>query len=358
MSDVTQAPKATAAGRHAIGGRALLALAAVCALAACERPPIEPEQQGYRGTGMVQMNNPRTVAKLRAANQAPQAQPPADPSGPKAAQAYKNVQVLKELSVGEFTRTMLAITSWVAPQEGCAYCHAGADFASDDLYTKVVARRMLQMTRHINSEWQAHVAQTGVTCYTCHRGQHVPANVWFTDPGPKTARGMAGSRGEQNVPTMAVALASLPYDPFTPFLKGDNGIRVETRSALPADNRHSIQQTEWTYGLMMHLSQSLGVNCTFCHNSRHFSDWEQSNPRRVTAWHGIRMVRDLNNAYLEPLGPTYPQQRLGPLGDAPKANCATCHHGVQKPLYGVSMLEEYPELATSGQPMRVPSTTQ
>ena len=95
---------------------------------------------------------------------------------------------------------------------------------------------------------------------------------------------------------------------------------------------------------MMHMSQGLGVNCTYCHNSRSFSAWDQSTPQRTTAWYGIRMVRDLNNAYLDPLLPTYPHNRLGPLGDAPKANCATCHQGASKPLLGVSMLKDYPEL--------------
>ena len=76
----------------------------------------------------------------------------------------------------------------MAPEQGCAYCHtAGEDLSSDALYTKVVARRMLQMTRHINADWKNHVADTGVTCYTCHRGQNVPANIWFTDAGPTQA---------------------------------------------------------------------------------------------------------------------------------------------------------------------------
>ena len=95
---------------------------------------------------------------------------------------------------------------------------------------------------------------------------------------------------------------------------------------------------------MMHQSEALGVNCTYCHNSRSFSAWDQSSPARTKAWYGIRMVRDVNNAYLEPLGPTYPPHRLGPLGDAPKANCATCHQGANKPLLGANMLKDYPEL--------------
>jgi photosynthetic reaction center cytochrome c subunit len=95
---------------------------------------------------------------------------------------------------------------------------------------------------------------------------------------------------------------------------------------------------------MMHMSSSLGVNCTYCHNTRSMSEWD-SPPQRTTAWHGIRLVRDLNVAYLEPLKPTYPENRLGPTGDAPKANCTTCHQGVNKPLLGANMLKDYPELA-------------
>ena len=36
--------------------------------------------------------------------------------------------------------------------------------------------------------------------------------------------------------------------------------------------------------------------------------------------------------------------RLGVLGDVAKVNCATCHQGVFKPLYGESLAKDYPEL--------------
>jgi photosynthetic reaction center cytochrome c subunit len=56
------------------------------------------------------------------------------------------------------------------------------------------------------------------------------------------------------------------------------------------------------------------------------------------------MARDLNNAYLEPLTPTFPAERLGPKGDVAKVNCATCHNGAWKPLYGAAMAKGHPEL--------------
>jgi photosynthetic reaction center cytochrome c subunit len=103
-------------------------------------------------------------------------------------------------------------------------------------------------------------------------------------------------------------------------------------------------QTEHSYSLMIHMSEGLGVNCTFCHNSRSFSDWQASTPQRVTAWHGIQMARSLNVDYLVPITDVFPAKRLGPTGDVAKINCSTCHQGVNKPLYGAPMSRDYPEL--------------
>jgi len=209
---------------------------------------------------------------------------------------------------------------------------------------------MIQMTRHVNADWKTHVADTGVTCFTCHRGQPVPLNVWYSDPGPAHAKGALGNHAGQNTPSLTVGLTSLPYDPLTAFLDQSNNIRVASTTALPSGNKHNIKETEQTYGLMMYISKSLGVNCTYCHNSRSFMPWEASTPARATAWYGIRLVRDLNTQFLEPLHAQFPPNRLGPLGDSPKVSCATCHNGVYKPLYGVSMLKDYPELAHASAP--------
>ena len=56
------------------------------------------------------------------------------------------------------------------------------------------------------------------------------------------------------------------------------------------------------------------------------------------------MVRQINNDYMAGLTGAFPANRLGPTGDVAKTNCATCHNGVYKPLYGVSMAKDFPEL--------------
>jgi photosynthetic reaction center cytochrome c subunit len=154
-------------------------LLSLLVVSGCERPPVDAVQRGHRGLGMEQVYNPRLLAEQAPLNALPADSPPVPPGGPPASTVFKNLQVVGDLGVGEFTRLMVSITAWVSPQQGCAYCHKpGEDFSADTLYTKVVARRMLQMTRHINTDWKTHVADTGVTCYTCHRGAPVPANVW------------------------------------------------------------------------------------------------------------------------------------------------------------------------------------
>ncbi len=315
-----------------------------------DRPPLQSQQEGYRGLGMVQITNLRRYLDKPSVDKLPAPIPEVPAGGPMATEQYKNLKVLTDVSAAELMRLMAAMTAWVSPKEGCAYCHEGADFASDAKYTKTVARNMIQMVRHINSDWKSHVADTGVTCYTCHRGNPVPMNIWFTDPGQPRAGGASASNAGQNYPTAVAGYTSLPYDPFSMFLGNKDEIRVIGATALPEGNRHSIKQTEWTYSLMMNMSHSLGVNCTFCHNTRSFFDWDQSSPKRVLAWHGIRMVRDVNMTYLHPLKTVLPVNRLGPDGVPPNVNCATCHQGASKPLLGANLVKTFPELQGGGMP--------
>lgn len=331
------------------GALFVLALAGLTMLAIPRN--IEVVQNGPDGTGMAQILHAESLRQQLAAIDIPPEPWPLLESyegEPLASEFYENVPVLGHLPAEQFDRLMTAITDWVSPEIGCGYCHnleSDQPFAGDDLYTKRVARRMFQMTMTINSAWGEHVSPAGVNCYTCHAGQPVPENIWFQNPLVEQEPQFIGDLAQQNLAAPAAAYASLPMEPFSAFLVADNEIGVYGDTALPSGNRTSIKQAEWTYSLMMHMSDSLGVNCTYCHNTQAFASWEQSPPARVTAWHGIRMVRELNNTYLIPLGPEYPEHRLGELGDAPKANCATCHQGLYQPLWGANMIDQYPSLA-------------
>jgi len=365
--------------RLSFGAWLAVALASIAGaailLTSFERPPVSVVQRGFRGTAMEVVYNPRALAVKAYLHQAPEASEPADADGERAKEVYQNVQVLGDLSVAQFGRVMQAITEWVSPEvldeagnpvpaagnfeRGCNYCHNPENYAEDSVYTKVVARKMLQMTKHINEHWQSHVGNgeagqgAGVTCYTCHRGNPVPTQVWAQVPerDQRRGRGFTQDSASQNLASPVVGLSSLPYDIFTPYFEQAADIRVAGNDPMPVNNRHSIKQAEWTLGLMAHFAESLNVNCTFCHNTRAFADWSQSSPQRVNAWHGIRMIRDINVNYIDPLKPVFPANRLGPNGDPLKVNCATCHQGAHKPLYGANMLRDYPELnLTAGTP--------
>lgn len=319
-------------------------------------------QTGPAGTGMSQIDFNADLAKVDPTLADYYTEDPIVPEGgeAKAGEVYNNVQVLGDLTQDNFYRLMNAITLWVSPEQGCGYCHAGAadgQYEDDDLYTKVVSRRMIEMTINLNENWDAHVAadgEGGVNCYTCHRGENVPSGIWFKEaPLGET---MAGWSANQNRATDLTVSTSLPHDALEKLLLEDGMIKVhnlEPRvSETPGDDGVATwQDTERTFSLMNYFAHSLGQNCTFCHNSRAFNDTAEVTPQWATALMGIDMVREMNQDYLVPLQDSYPAERLGAKhGDAPKAACLTCHKGAQKPMGGMDMVGDWPELTTTDAP--------
>ena len=75
----------------------------------------------------------------------------------------------------------------------CDHCHVANppgsaeefDFPNDAKPEKKAAREMLRMVRAVNADYLSKVNphRQEVTCWTCHRGQTVPAQ-----PGPEPAR--------------------------------------------------------------------------------------------------------------------------------------------------------------------------
>jgi len=254
--------------------------------------------------------------------------------------------LLADLTEENYTRLIDAMRAWTGIPDLLE--------PGNDSYQTTVARSMIQMTQNINENWEAHVqvnAEVGVTCYTCHRGQPVPNNVWFrVSP---VNEDMAGWSANQNRITMVSNFTSLPSDyletfllanedgSYTSALVHDLSSRVEN---LPGDPL--IQQAERTYAYMNYFSNSLGVNCTFCHNTRAFYDGAQVTPQWSNASLGILMVQEQLEQYILPLQDVLPPERLGPVyADVPKMACRTCHQGEQQPLNGLNVIRNWPELA-------------
>jgi photosynthetic reaction center cytochrome c subunit len=224
----------------------------------------------------------------------------------------------------------------------------------NDSYQTQVAYSMIEMTQSINQNWIGHVqanAEVGVTCYTCHRGEAVPNNVWFK-VSPVNSN-VAGWSANQNRVTMVSNFTSLPSDYLETYLLPDESGNYANIGVHDLESRVQqqpgdplIQQTERTYAFMNYIANSLGVNCVFCHNSRAFYDPAQVTPQWATASLGIAMVQETLAQYILPLQDVLPADRLGPVyADVPKLACRTCHQGEQQPLNGLNVIRNWPELA-------------
>lgn len=255
---------------------------------------------------------------------------------------------LEGLTVENYDRLLAAMRAWTGIPDL---------FDDPESYQTAVGHVMISMTQNINENWDGHVnanKEVGVTCYTCHRGEAVPSDIWYkVTPVGKAAEGWAAV---QNRATPLSSFTSLPSDALEAYLVEYETIGVHDLDSRVAgipgqDDYPGIQHAERTYALMNYVSNSLGVNCTFCHNTRAFYDGSQVTPQWGTESLGIQMVQELNNDYLLPLEGILPPERLGPIHqDAPKAACATCHKGYQQPLQGTNVIGNWPELATSEAP--------
>jgi Photosynthetic reaction centre cytochrome C subunit len=85
--------------------------------------------------------------------------------------APKNLQVLTvdELHSGVMRKYAAALGG------NCQMCHVQGDNASDENPHKVIARKMITMTKEINAKFPD--GKEHVTCWTCHRGTHEPATA-------------------------------------------------------------------------------------------------------------------------------------------------------------------------------------
>jgi len=101
-----------------------------------------------------------------------------------AGEAFKNIQVLKDIPAGELMPSMRYVSASLGV--GCDYCHEADHFDSDDKPTKQRARNMMKMMFAINQD--NFNGRREVTCYTCHRGVAKAANIAPLSSAPNAAR--------------------------------------------------------------------------------------------------------------------------------------------------------------------------
>jgi tetratricopeptide (TPR) repeat protein len=89
---------------------------------------------------------------------------------------FTNLQVLpKDISSKDLMWTMRGFCFSLGVR--CEYCHAGKNFNSDDLKTKITARNMLRMVAAINRDYIPKENNIKVDCVTCHHGLSRPRSI-------------------------------------------------------------------------------------------------------------------------------------------------------------------------------------
>jgi hypothetical protein len=113
----------------------------------------------------------------------PPGAPPAQ--APFAVPPFKNLKVLpKDIGRAALLTNMKFFSQSLGVR--CTYCHVGSegqplstfDFASDAKEHKKIARDMMRLAQHINTDHLTAITglpDAKVTCFTCHRGSTKPA---------------------------------------------------------------------------------------------------------------------------------------------------------------------------------------
>jgi photosynthetic reaction center cytochrome c subunit len=153
---------------------------------------------------------------------------------------FKNIKVLKGLTVDEFMGTMGLFSA--ALNVCCGDCHVGAGGSNPqwdkDPPRKLVARHMVEVMNKINKE--SFGGRQVVTCWTCHRGTTPPAttpaiDAIYSDPVPMYPDVLPQASAGAVVPSVDVI-----FEKYIQALGGD--------AALSKLTSYSGKGTSTTFG--------------------------------------------------------------------------------------------------------------
>ncbi|HKR01155.1 MAG TPA: c-type cytochrome [Pyrinomonadaceae bacterium] len=159
-------------------------------------------------------------------------------------QTRKNVQVLKGLPSSQLFPLMNFVSASLGVR--CAYCHVnnGGDnwvWESDDKERKRTARRMMQMVIGLNKNNQSDFRDSGITCFTCHRGQ---TDVQRLPPLPLTVSGHEDNsvKGEKRAEALPPANQIL-----TKYVEavGGRGAVAKLKTFIMKGTREATQGRVW-----------------------------------------------------------------------------------------------------------------
>jgi photosynthetic reaction center cytochrome c subunit len=230
----------------------------------------------------------------------------------------QNVKVLTGMSTAEIWTFM---TSYVSGglQQDCTYCHNISNFAAEgaEIGDDVVAERKatavihLEMVADLNQNWLTQLAAienkqpsgAQIICATCHLGEPIP--VFWPDN-----------------------LHALPNDFRLPLDDLDVLLVTGKSGEVSLD---AVQQNQYT---MTHITNSLGVGCTHCHNSRYFPEWNQ--PAKYYALTMLEMNQHILNAYSESMNDQEP-------------SCYSCHFNQVRPPGAVDSASRLPAVLVAAE---------
>lgn len=241
----------------------------------------------------------------------------------------QNVKVLTGMTTTEVWNFM---TIYMAGglQVDCTYCHNinnfgadGPEIGDDEVAArKDNARLHLEMVADLNKNWITQLSEVEgkqpsgaqIICATCHNGQPQPV-AWADE------------------------LHALPNDYRLPLrdANGNVGTPADIDAALLVTGRddiYSLDAVQYNQHTMYHMSESLGVGCTHCHNSRYFPSWEQ--PAKYYALTMLQMNQHILGNYADSMNNQEP-------------SCVLCHQNQVRPPGAVREASALPDtLATGG----------